>query len=103
MHELACEEMVVIVCESGVTDEVLVDLKENGITHFTVHQGFLGVGETGRRENTPIWPGTLSVIFSCVPADQVTSMIEALRVLRDRRGEHSVGLKVFALPVRTLL
>jgi len=102
-RESCCEEMILIVCESGVTDEVVEHLRRAGATHFTLHKGVIGVGETGRHENSQIWPGTNAIIFCCIPDGQVPDVVKSLKDIHDSRPEHTLGLKVFSLPVQELL
>jgi len=98
-----CEELILIVCEMGVAEEVVHHLREVGITYFTLHHRALGVGETGRHEGTPIWPGENSIIFCCIPEGRVEDVVRTLKELHNSRPAHVLGLKVFALPVRELL
>ena len=98
-----CQELILIICQSSAADEVIDHLREVGVTHLTLHHGMLGAGETGRHEGTPIWPGQNTIIFCCIPEEQVPETVRTLQALHDSRPGHNLGLKVFALPVRELL
>ncbi|MBP7868465.1 MAG: hypothetical protein KA002_00210 [Firmicutes bacterium] len=98
-----CEELILIVCEMTVAEEVVDHLREVGVTHFTLHHGAFGVGETGRHEGTPIWPGENSIIFCGIPEEQVEGVVRTLKEMHNSRPNHILGIKIFALPVRELL
>jgi len=101
--QTVCEELILVICEGSVAEEVVDHLREVGVSHFTVQHGALGTGETGRHEGTPIWPGQNTVIFCCIPDQQVEAVVRQLKAIHDSRPQHRLGLKIFALPVRELL
>jgi len=103
MPEDRDEEFLIIICESAVSNEVIGQIQAAGVTHYTVHRGAIGCGETGRHEGTPVWPGDCTVIYSCVDQVRVGPGVERLTALHGSRQEHSLGLKVFSLPARELL
>lgn len=103
MSETAGREFLVIVCESGTCNEVLRRIQDVGVTRYTVHRGVTGVGDTGRHEGTPVWPGDCAMVFSCVQQGQIAPLLETLTALHDSRPSHTLGLKVFSLPARELL
>ncbi|MCS6950744.1 MAG: hypothetical protein RMM06_07870 [Armatimonadota bacterium] len=88
-------QMVLIVCDSGVTARVTEILSAAGATGYTVLRDATGRGESGPRENTPIWPGLNSVVLCAVPADCVPRIREGLQVLRQQRSARHLPLKMF--------
>ncbi|GIV16735.1 MAG: hypothetical protein KatS3mg022_2170 [Armatimonadota bacterium] len=88
--------MVLIVCDAGVTARVTEILCEAGAPGYTVLHDATGKGESGPRENTPIWPGLNSVILCAVPADCVPRIREGLDALREQRRARHLPLKMFA-------
>lgn len=96
-------EGLIVICQSSFTNEVIKLLGEAGGEHFTVLHGALGVGETGRHEGSPVWPGQNSLILCCVCSECVPAIVEKLKTLHDSHPNHSLGLKVFATPVKVLL
>lgn len=88
-------QMVLIVCDAGVTDRVREIINEAGAPGYTVLHDATGKGESGPRENTPIWPGLNSVILCAVPADCVPSIREGLDALRKQRSARHLPLKMF--------
>jgi hypothetical protein len=103
MPEAWDKDFLVIVCESGSSDEVIRRMGAAGVMRYTVHRGGTGCGETGRHERTSVWPGECTTIFSCLPRGQTESVLQEMRALHDSRSEHTLGLKVFSLPARELL
>jgi hypothetical protein len=98
-----CEELIMVVCQSSIADEVVQRLSEAGSDHFTLLHGALGVGDTGRHEGTPVWPGQNSIVLCCVNSRLVPAITGTLKELHDSRPDHSLGVKVFSAPVRELL
>lgn len=88
-------QMVLIVCDSGVTARVIETLVAAGATGYTVLRDATGRGESGPRENTPVWPGLNSVVLCAVPADRVPHIREGLEKLRQQRGARHLPLKMF--------
>lgn len=87
--------MVLIVCDAGVTARVTEILTEAGAPGYTVLQGATGKGESGPRENTPIWPGLNSVILCALFANCVPVVREGLDALREQRSARHLPLKMF--------
>ncbi|MGC8783897.1 MAG: PG0541 family transporter-associated protein [Armatimonadota bacterium] len=88
-------QMVLIVCDAGVTARVTEIINEAGAPGYTVLHDATGKGESGPRENTPIWPGLNSVILCAVPTDRVPDIREGLDALRKQRSARHLPLKMF--------
>ena len=99
----ANEELILIVCPQTMAQEVVEHLRGVGVVHYTELREALGVGETGRHENTQIWPGENALIFCCIRANEVEDVVSDLKDMHDRHLGHTIGLKIFAWPVRELL
>ncbi len=102
-HPAVCEELILVVCEQSASENVLSRIQEAGVSRYTLLHGALGTGETGRHEGTSIWPGENTVIFCCLPEGQVEGLLSVLKAIHDSRAAHTLGIKVFAFPVRELL
>ncbi len=87
--------MVLIVCDVGVTAKVTEILNEAGAPGYTVLRDATGKGESGPRENTPIWPGWNSVVFCATPAQNLPRIREGLDSLREQRSARHLPLKMF--------
>ncbi|MCS6830920.1 MAG: hypothetical protein NZ749_09800 [bacterium] len=88
-------QMMLIICDAGVTEKVTEILNGAGAPGYTVLHSATGKGESGPRENTPIWPGLNSVILCAVPADRVPIIRESIDALRKQRSARHLPLKVF--------
>ncbi len=88
-------QMVLIVCDAGVTNRVKEIVDQAGAPGYTVLQDATGKGESGPRENTPIWPGLNSVVLCAVPSNCVPMIREGLDVLRKQRSARHLPLKMF--------
>jgi PII-like signaling protein len=88
-------QMVLIVCDAGVTGRVTEIVINAGAHGYTVLRGATGLGESGPRENTPIWPGLNSVILCAVAAECVPKIREGLEALRKQRRIRHLPLRMF--------
>lgn len=88
-------QMVLIVCDAGVTRRVKEIITEAGAPGYTVLQDATGKGESGPRENTPVWPGLNSVILCAVPVECVPRIRDGLDALRRQRSARHLPLKMF--------
>lgn len=88
-------QMVLIVCDAGVTARVTDIVNEAGAAGYTVLHDATGKGESGPRENTPVWPGLNSVILCAVPSECVPRIRRGLDDLRRQRSARHLPLKMF--------
>jgi hypothetical protein len=95
--------MLAIVCDSQAADTMVAHLEAAGVSRFTMFRGVRGVGETGRREGTQIWPGENAAMLCCLPKTQIPTVVAELKTLHDARHAHTVPLKIFSMPAEELL
>jgi len=88
-------QMVLIVCDAGVTAKVTEILTNAGASGYTVLHGATGKGEGGPRENTPVWPGLNSVVLCAAPDGSTGRIREGLNALRQQRSARHLPLKMF--------
>ncbi len=88
-------QMVLIVCDAGVTERITEILTEAGAPGYTVLRDATGRGESGPRENTPVWPGWNSVVLCATSPECVPRIREGLNVLRQQRSARHLPLKMF--------
>lgn len=88
-------QMALIVCDAGVTARVIEIINEAGASGYTVLHDATGKGESGPRENTPVWPGLNSVILCAVPSDRIPLIRQGLDALRQQRSVRHLPLKMF--------
>ncbi|MCL5036861.1 MAG: hypothetical protein M1269_07080 [Chloroflexi bacterium] len=88
--------MLMLVYETAVDPDVVKILDELGVPGYTKMSGVTGMGKTGRRNATPVWPGSCTICYTAVPEDKVKSILERLEILK---ASYPVkpGLKAFAL------
>lgn len=89
-------KLLLILCTGEDTDAVRKLIDKHHIHGFTEISGLRGSGETGLHMGTRAFPGSASLIFTAVPAEQSLSLIGDLRELAENcmPGE---GVRVFVL------
>ena len=97
------DRFLLIVCDTGADEEAVRPLEEAGATGYTRFSGASGVGETGRHEGSPVWPGQNTLILSAVSESLVPEVVRRLKGLHNSRPGHVLGLKIFAFPVQEFL
>lgn len=76
-------KLVYMIADEGLTDDVMSTLAQLGIQHYTRWSGVEGVGSTGPRQGTPIWPGLNEVFILALEPERVQPLVEALQAIRD--------------------
>jgi len=94
---------LMIICETGLDQEVVEALDAVHVPGYTKFSGVSGVGETGRREGTPIWPGQNTILLVGLPDNLVPPLMERLQPLRAGYRGQLRAIKVFAFPVEELI
>lgn len=89
-------KLLLILCTGEDTDAVRELIDKHHIHGFTEINGLRGSGDSGLHMGTRAFPGSASLIFTAVPAEQSVSLVGDLEELAERcmPGE---GLKVFVL------
>ena len=100
---MARDQFLLVVCQTGLDERVVKILTDAGATGYTKFSGASGLGQSGRHEGTPVWPGQNSLILSAVPGEVVPKVLERLKSMQNNAHSHLMGLKVFAFPVQELL
>ncbi|MDE2126525.1 MAG: hypothetical protein KGJ62_08045 [Armatimonadetes bacterium] len=73
--------LLTAVYDSGMDERVIETLEEMGISGWTRLFGAHGLGGAGRRQNTPIWPGTVNVLYVAGEHEPLELLAGALRAL----------------------
>lgn len=91
-----------IVARDSMISDLENLLQDNGVKAYTVMNGALGKGVSGRVFGTFLNPDTNAIIFAVLPPDQADKAISALQALHATRKAASkdtpVPLKVFSFP-----
>ena len=95
-------QMLMVCCESGLDEKVVAALEDLGAPGYTVCEGLKGLGSTGPKHDTPIWPGSSVVVHTCIEDELVPQVVERVREARDSHLKRP-GCCVFAVPVERLL
>ena len=75
--------LVIAIFEQGVEPDVMPVLQELGVEHYTRIGQVGGVGLTGPRHGTAIWPGMNTLLMIALPTAQVEPLIARLHEVRD--------------------
>lgn len=90
--------LLTVVYDSGM-DERLTEIADGlGVEGWTKQFGAHGCGGTGRKLDSPIFPGTVNVMTFLTEADRVPEMTAAFRALQ-RSYRRKPGLTMWAQPV----
>jgi hypothetical protein len=95
-------KMLMICCESGLDLKVVETLDELQVPGYTVCKGSTGKGVTGRKQDSPVWPGSNVIVHTCVSDELIPTIVERVRGARNDYVKQP-GCKVFAVPVEQLL
>ncbi|MCL5283212.1 MAG: hypothetical protein M1330_00660 [Armatimonadetes bacterium] len=95
-------KLLFLICESAVESAVISMLRELDVPGYTRLSNAIGDGRQGRREGSPIWPGTNSILLIGVPENLQQPIVERLRALsKDREGR--LAIKIFSVNAEDLL
>lgn len=73
--------LLTVVYDSGMDERVTQVLDDLGVSGWTKMFGGHGFGGRGRKEDSPIWPGTvnmLSLVLEEAKAEQIAACLRAL-------------------------
>jgi len=102
MKEEQSMKMLLVIYNIAVENELFDLLNANGLECFTQWPRVLGKGHsTGPKMDNDVWPGVNASIFTVLPAEKATQMLQAIGKLRDAIGTHE-GVKAFILPVEAM-
>ncbi len=95
-------KMLMVCCESGLHLKVVEALEALGVPGYTICENLKGMGCTGRKDGTAVWPGNSVVVHTCVEDGLVSGVVERVHRARDEYLKRP-GCAVFAVPVERLL
>jgi hypothetical protein len=93
--------LLTVAYESGMDERLLATLDELGVTGWTQLFDGHGSGGTGRKQNNPIWPGSVHLLLIVLPEGEVARVASALRALQ-RSYLRNPGLTMWTQPVTLL-
>ena len=93
-------EMLTIICETAIDEEIHRLLDEVEAPGFTRFSGVTGLGATGRREGTTVWPGRNTIYFAVMEEERASRFVDLLQELvRRESATRRLAVKVFSHPV----
>ena len=98
---LSAKKLLTVVYDSGMDERVTETLEEIGVAGWTKVFGAHGVGGTGRKENTSIWPGTINMLYLVLESSDVERVAAALRALQ-ASYRRNPGMTLWAQPAELL-
>lgn len=95
-------KMLMIVCLENRQEEVRAIIAKHDVRGYSEIQNVLGEGATGKHLGTHVFPGKSVLVFTVVAASKKEELVQALKEYNEGLFEGE-GLRVFALPVESLL
>ena len=95
-------KMLMIVCPENRQEEVRALIAKHDVHSYSEIPNVLGEGRTGKHLGTHVFPGKSVLVFTVVAAAKKDELVKALKEYSEGllAGE---GLRVFALPVESIL
>ena len=95
-------KMLMIVCPENRQEEVRALIARHNVHSYSEIPNVLGEGKTGKHLGTHTFPGKSVLVFTVVAAAKKDELVQALKDYHESllAGE---GLRVFALPVESIL
>jgi hypothetical protein len=93
--------LLTVVYDSGMDERVMETITEIGVPGWTKTFGGHGFGGAGRKEDSPIFPGTVNVLYMTLDAPDVERVADALRALQ-MSYRRNPGLTLWTQPVTLL-
>ena len=94
--------MVLIVYREYFEERLRQLLEELRVDHFSETPGMLGGGDAGRAEDSSVWPGHNSAIFTVQEPERALELVAAVRQLvaeeTERRHGEAVAIRAFVFP-----
>ncbi len=92
--------MVYLVYNSGIDDDINLLLEDQQINGYSKFFGAHGVGGSGKKLGTPVWPGTNNVAMMVIQEEQIPPLVDAIQRLKDSFHKNP-GISIFSVPAET--
>jgi hypothetical protein len=90
--------LLTVVYDSGMDARLTETLDELGVSGWTKLFDGHGRGGVGRKENTPVWPGTVNMLYIVLAESDVERVVSSLRALQ-QSYRRNPGLTIWTQPV----
>lgn len=74
--------LLTVVYDSGMDERIEEKLNALQLSGWTKMFGGHGMGGVGRKEDTPVWPGTVNMLTIALPETDAEAVIAAIRALQ---------------------
>lgn len=95
-------KMLMIICPPERQEAVRDLLARHGLGAYSEIAGLKGEGKTGKKLGTRLFPEESVLIFTVIPESRQEELVAALKDFASKLYQ-AEGMKVFALPVETLV
>lgn len=93
--------LLTITYDSGMDERIMEALQERGVTGWTKTFDAHGVGGAGPKLNSPVFPGSVSMLSVLLPEPEAQRVAASLRTLQ-RTYRRNPGLTMWTTPARLL-
>jgi hypothetical protein len=93
--------LLTVAHDSGMNERVIQTLDSLGLDGWTQVFNAHGLGGAGRKQDNPIWPGSVTMLYVVLPEQDVPRVVDALRELQ-RSYTRNPGLTIWSHPVELL-
>jgi len=93
---------VLIIYTSDIDTQIMIALKQAGITNYSKWESIVGVGSSGAKLGTAIGPGTNKMLFLLLAEEKIEELLPRFENLKKSFLEKQ-GLKIVVLPVEKVI
>src|SRR5262245_30781689 len=90
--------LLTVIYDSGMDERLTEVLDSLSLDGWTKTFGGHGFGGAGRKEDTPIWPGTVNTLLIVLPETHLETALSALRALKSSYRRNP-GMTLWTHPV----
>lgn len=94
-------KLLFVIYDSGIDETLTKTLKEHGIEGYTKIFDTHGLGSTGFKDGTPVFPGMNNVLLVSLPAESVQSFLDCLKKLK-QTYKINPGITIYSLDAQEL-
>jgi hypothetical protein len=93
--------LLTIAYDSGMDERIMETLQEIGVTGWTKTFDAHGVGGAGPKLNSPVFPGSVNLLYLVLPEAEASRVAAALRALQGTYRRNP-GLTMWTTPAQWL-
>jgi hypothetical protein len=77
------DKLLTLIYDSAIDETMMELMGELGVQGYTKIFDSQGLGGRGRKENTPVWPGTNHLLLIAAPEAEARRIVAAVRRLQE--------------------